>query len=119
MRIRSMSMTAPSTATSSECARSSATSTQNSIRSKPFMASDTATASPDREPGATRGRPRHSRTRGGRWTLGSRLGRLIILLNLLGLAILVGGALILNELRQGLVETRLESLELEGQVIAK
>ncbi|HEY2482979.1 MAG TPA: ATP-binding protein [Caulobacteraceae bacterium] len=53
------------------------------------------------------------------WPFGSRLGRLIIALNLLGLAILVGGALVLNEFRQGLVQARLESLELEGQVIAK
>jgi two-component system, OmpR family, sensor histidine kinase ChvG len=50
--------------------------------------------------------------------LGSRLGRLIIVLNLLGLAILVGGALVLNEMRQGLVNARLEGLLLEGQVVA-
>ncbi|HEY1879100.1 MAG TPA: ATP-binding protein [Caulobacteraceae bacterium] len=53
------------------------------------------------------------------WPLGSRLGRLIIVLNLLGLAILIGGALVLNEFRAGLIQTRLESLELEGEVIAK
>jgi two-component system sensor histidine kinase ChvG len=53
------------------------------------------------------------------WPLGSRLGRLIIVLNLLGLAILIGGALVLNEFRAGLIQTRLESLELEGDVIAK
>jgi two-component system sensor histidine kinase ChvG len=39
-------------------------------------------------------------------------------LNLTGLAILVGGALLLNELRQGLVTARGESLETEGQLIA-
>jgi two-component system sensor histidine kinase ChvG len=48
----------------------------------------------------------------------SRIGRLIVVLNLMGLAILVGGALLLNELRHGLVEARLESLRTEGQVIA-
>ena len=56
--------------------------------------------------------------RQGGWPLGSRLGRLIVALNLLGLAILIGGALILNELRQGLVNARLESLAIEGEVIA-
>jgi two-component system sensor histidine kinase ChvG len=50
--------------------------------------------------------------------MGSRLGRLIIVLNLLGLAILIGGALVLNELRQGLVNDNLASLTLEGDVIA-
>ena len=48
----------------------------------------------------------------------SRIGRLIVILNLTGLAILVGGALLLNELRQGLVTSRLESLRTEGQLIA-
>ena len=79
------------------------------------MESGIATASPDAD--TTRRAPRPVRR--GAWPIGSRLGRLIVLLNLLGLAILVGGALVLNEIRQGLVQTRLESLELEGQVIAK
>jgi two-component system sensor histidine kinase ChvG len=83
------------------------------------MASGTATASPDGGPRATARERSHLRTGRGVWPLGSRLGRLIIILNLLGLAILVGGALVLNEFRQGLVEARLESLEIEGQVIAK
>ncbi len=48
----------------------------------------------------------------------SRIGRLIILVNLIGLAILVGGSLLLNELRQGLVNSRLDSLRTEGQLIA-
>ena len=85
------------------------------------MVSDTVTANPRPR---TRLRPREAGearaagARRGRWSLGSRLGRLIIVLNLLGLAILVGGALVLNELRQGLVSARLEGLSLEGQVIA-
>jgi two-component system sensor histidine kinase ChvG len=58
------------------------------------------------------------RGRRGAWPLGSRLGRLIVVLNLLGLAILIGGALILNELRQGLVNASVQSLELEGHVVA-
>jgi two-component system sensor histidine kinase ChvG len=87
------------------------------------MASDTAIANPeatsDTARGATRPRRAPITPTRGIWPFGSRLGRLIIALNLLGLAILVGGALVLNEFRQGLVQARLESLELEGQVIAK
>jgi two-component system sensor histidine kinase ChvG len=51
------------------------------------------------------------------WTPGS-LGRLIVVLNLVALAILVGGALLLNELRQGLVQARVDSLKTQGQLIA-
>ena len=89
------------------------------------MASDTATASPEpanllsrreRAEARAQGGAPGPRIRGG-WPLGSRLGRLIIVLNLLGLAILVGGALVLNELRQGLVNARLEGLLLEAKVI--
>ena len=50
--------------------------------------------------------------------LGSRLGRLILALNLLSLAILVGGALAVNEQRQALVTARKESLTIQGQVLA-
>ncbi len=54
-----------------------------------------------------------------RWRLpGSRLGRLIIALNLLGLAILIGGALVLNELRRGLITAEIDSLTREGRFIA-
>jgi two-component system sensor histidine kinase ChvG len=72
------------------------------------MASATATAKPDRAAPARR-RPR---------TPGSRLGRLIVTLNLVALAILVGGALLLNELRQGLVQAREDSLLTQGELIA-
>lgn len=54
-----------------------------------------------------------------RWPRFSRLARLIITLNLLGLLILISGALVLNELRRGLVNARLESLSLQGETIAK
>jgi len=50
--------------------------------------------------------------------LGSRLGRLILALNLLGLAILISGALVLNELRRGLVTARIDSLTTQGELIA-
>ena len=72
------------------------------------MASATDTAKPER--GA-----RPSRFR---WLPGSRLGRLIIVLNVLGLAILIGGALVLNELRRGLVNARIDSLTTQGELIA-
>jgi two-component system, OmpR family, sensor histidine kinase ChvG len=70
------------------------------------MASVTATARSERAR-----RPRAA-------TPPSRIGRLIIVLNLAGLAILVGGALLLNELRQGLVTARIQSLSTEGQLLA-
>ena len=72
------------------------------------MASATATAKP--EPG--------SRERFGGGLFGSRLGRLIIALNLLGLTILIVGALVLNELRRGLVNARIDSLSTQGELIA-
>src|SRR5580704_13729721 len=104
-----MSTTARSTATSSACGASSARSTRSSTRSKPSMASATAIAKP--EPEGQRPEPR--------WRLpGSRLGRLIIALNLLGLAILIGGALVLNELRRGLITAEIESLNTQGKFIA-
>lgn len=53
-----------------------------------------------------------------RWLPGSRLGRTIIVLNLLGLAVLIAGALVLNELRRGLVNARIDSLTTQGEVIA-
>jgi two-component system sensor histidine kinase ChvG len=49
---------------------------------------------------------------------GSRLGRLIVALNLLGLAILIGGALVLNELRRGLITAEIDSLTTQGRFIA-
>jgi two-component system sensor histidine kinase ChvG len=73
------------------------------------MASDTDTAKAD---------PPWRRLTGV-WPFGgSRLGRLIVALNLLGLLVLIGGALVLNELRRGLIDVRLESLTAQGQVIA-
>ena len=46
---------------------------------------------------------------------GSRLGRLIILLNLLGLTILIGGALAMNELSKGLINAKIDSLKTQGE----
>ena len=49
---------------------------------------------------------------------GSRLGGLILALNLLSLLILFGGALALNEWRQGLIEARQESLTVQAELLA-
>ncbi len=49
---------------------------------------------------------------------GSKLGRLIVFLNVLGLTVLVAGALILNELRRGLVLARIDGLTTQGELIA-
>jgi len=76
------------------------------------MASATDTGSP--EPAAVEPRAK-KRYRG---LPGSRLGRLILALNLLGLAVLIVGALVLNELRQGLVNARIDSLSTQGELIA-
>ncbi|MDP3659255.1 stimulus-sensing domain-containing protein [Phenylobacterium sp.] len=72
------------------------------------MASATVTAKSE---------PDRRRSRGS-WLPGTRLGRLIIALNLLGLVILIGGALVLNELRRGLVGARIDSLTTQGELIA-
>ena len=61
---------------------------------------------------------RPNRQRRGGWFPGSRLSGLIVALNLLGLAILIIGALILNGSRQSLLRGRLDSLTLQGQLIA-
>lgn len=71
------------------------------------MASATGTAKPERK----------RRSYRSRWLPGSRLGRLIIALNLLGLAILITGALVLNELRRGLVNARIDSLTTQGELM--
>lgn len=49
----------------------------------------------------------------------SRLGRLIFSLNLLGLLILVIGALVLTDLRRGLIHTEQESLIAQGHLMAE
>ena len=53
------------------------------------------------------------------WPRGSRLGRLIITLNVLALAIVIVGALVLNELRSGLINARIDNLTTQGELIAK
>jgi two-component system sensor histidine kinase ChvG len=81
------------------------------------MASDTDTAKPDRA-AERRGDPRGERPSRLRWLPGTRLGRLIIGLNVLGLAVLIAGALVLNELRRGLVNAQIDSLSTQGELLA-
>jgi two-component system sensor histidine kinase ChvG len=50
---------------------------------------------------------------------GSRIGRTIIALNLIGLFILVAGALAFNGLRQGLLDAQRDGLKTQGEVIAQ
>ena len=84
------------------------------------MASVTAIANPEIEAAGGGGAaapnaPRRRRSWG--WP-GSRLGRLIVALNLLGLTILIGGALVLNELSRGLIHAKIDSLTTQGAFIA-
>lgn len=73
------------------------------------MASATATAKAEGAPGRT----------GRFWLLpGSRLGRLIILLNVLGLVALIAGALVNSEFSKGLINAKIDSLTTQGDFIA-
>ena len=81
------------------------------------MASDTDTAKPDQKRTARKPRPPPSGPSFFSWLPGSRLGRFIILLNVLGLAIIIAGSLLLNELRRGLVGARIDSLTTQGELI--
>ncbi|VAV89743.1 Sensor histidine kinase ChvG, partial [hydrothermal vent metagenome] len=68
------------------------------------MASDTATT--------TRKRKR-------RWALGfSRLSRQILLANMAGLLVLVAGVLVLDQMREGLIDARIANLRAQGELIA-
>jgi two-component system, OmpR family, sensor histidine kinase ChvG len=74
--------------------------TRRSTESKRSTASDIATAKP--KPPARRG--------GG-------IAGLILLANLAGLAVLISGALVLNELRAGLVQAKIDALRAQGATI--
>ncbi|WP_372708122.1 sensor histidine kinase [Brevundimonas sp.] len=78
------------------------------------MASDTAIAKADPLPPGE-DRPRRGLTRFG----GSRLGGLILALNLLSLLILFVGALLLNEWSRGLIEARQETLIAQGEILVQ
>ena len=80
------------------------------------MASATATAKSERrQSGKAEVKTAADRLSRRRWLPGSRLGRLIIALNLVGLVILIVGALLLNEFRQGLVQASTDSLRTQGE----
>jgi two-component system sensor histidine kinase ChvG len=51
-------------------------------------------------------------------TIFSSLARRILVLNLIGLAVLVIGILFLNQWRTGLIEARVQSLRVQGEIIA-
>ena len=74
------------------------------------MAIDTAKADPGE---AREDRPRPRRL------IGSRLGALILALNLLSLLILFVGGLALNEWRRGLIEARQDALTAQAELLAK
>jgi two-component system sensor histidine kinase ChvG len=82
------------------------------------MASATDTAKPEVAGAGVQTSSETARTPSRRWLPGSRLGRLIILLNILGLVILIAGSLVLNELRQGLVNARIDSLTTQAELMA-
>ena len=90
------------------------------------MASATDTAKPDPAPpgGVTlrallaRGRDALRLRRDELPWVGAKLGRLILGLNLLGLLVLVVGALVLNEFRRNLITARLDSLNTQAAFIA-
>jgi len=77
-----------------------------------------AEAAPDTGPAAAREQRRRRALRQRLPIAGSRLGRLILGLNLLGLTVLVAGALLLNEMGRGLVQARIDSLTTQGELIA-
>jgi two-component system sensor histidine kinase ChvG len=77
------------------------------------MASAIATAKPEQSATGARRPVRRI------WPFGSsRLGRVIVVVNFIGLLILVIGALVLNEISRGLINTRLQSLTAQGELIA-
>lgn len=64
-------------------------------------------------------RVRRARRRGfTRFTVFSSLTRRIVILNLVGLVALVSGILYLNQFREGLIDARVQSLLVQGQIIA-
>jgi two-component system sensor histidine kinase ChvG len=77
------------------------------------MALDTVTAKAD-PAGAGDDRPRRLKRFGG-----SRLGGLILALNLLSLLILFVGALLLNEWQRGLIESRQETLAAQAELLVR
>ena len=78
------------------------------------MASDTVTARAEPAGASAAARVRRPRRFGG-----SRLGGLILALNLVSLLILFVGALLLNEWSRGLIEARQETLAAQGELLVR
>ena len=71
------------------------------------------------EASPSRARAHVRRAARGLWRLvPQRLAARIVLLNMLGLVILVGGILYSNQFRQGLIDARVQSLTTQAQIIA-
>jgi two-component system sensor histidine kinase ChvG len=62
--------------------------------------------------------PRRPGLRRGTTILGSRIARLIFVSNLAGLAILIIGAMVLNEMRAGFVASKKQDLEAQAQIFS-
>jgi two-component system sensor histidine kinase ChvG len=90
-------------------------STPSSTPSKPSTASAIATTRAER---ARRGLRRTPALRLWRLLWRSPISRIIFLANLLGLAVLALGVLVLSQLRAGLMEAKLDGLESQGELIA-
>lgn len=76
------------------------------------------TAIADEEAGKKRGGLLHSSSRLFRLVFFSSLTRRIVFLNLTALAVLLSGILYLNQFREGLIDARMESLLIQGRIIA-
>src|SRR5215472_4286915 len=121
MASTSMSMIAPSTATSSGCARSSRSWTTISSRSRRCMASDTVTAIAE-EAGTASGTARPAGAVRGSETLPRRrvspLTLRILAVNVLALALLGLGLLYLGKYEASLIDTELQALKTQGEIFA-
>jgi two-component system sensor histidine kinase ChvG len=119
-----MSTTAPSTATSSGCARSSARSTTTSPRSRRCTGSAIATGTLKRDAAAAAGDAKpaaateDSRPRSPRRRRISTLTIRILALNVIALGIFVAGLLYLGQYREQLVDAAIQSLATQAKIFA-
>src|SRR3954463_531605 len=102
-----MSTIAPSTATSSACAASSAPWTASSARSKPCTGSDTVLARSERRATGLRG-----------WTRRISLRHRILAVNIFAVAILAGSIFYLDSFRASLTQARMDRARSETEMIA-
>src|ERR1051325_7827769 len=112
MTTRSMSMTARSTATSNDFARSSKPPTKPSTPSKHSMVSDIAIGNRERPLG------RRMTLEGSRPRRFSSLAWRIFIFNAVALTILIGGVLYVQSSRVGLVDERMRSIRAQAEIVA-